>query len=89
MKRIAVITTKTTAKYQDVDFDELKKKEMPFIKKWQEEGILENFFINSDTNGAVLIFKDLDLEQVVKNVEGLPFFPYFEKVSYLELNKIF
>jgi hypothetical protein len=89
MKRITVITTKITANHTNVDFEALKQKEMPFIKKWQEEGILESFFIKSDSNGAVLIFKDLDLEQVVKNVEGLPFFPYFEKVDYLEMNKIF
>ena len=89
MKRIAVITIKTTSKHQDVDFEELKQKEMPFIKKWHEQGVLENFFIKSDTNGAVLIFKDLDMEQVVENMEGLPFFPYLEKVEYVALNKIF
>jgi len=89
MKRIAVITTKITSEHPDVDFDALKKKEMPFILGWKEEGVLENFFINADTNGAVLIFNGLDLEQVEKNIEYLPFFPYFEKVTYLELNKIF
>lgn len=89
MKRIAVTTTKTTSNYQDVDFEALKKKEMPFIKKWQEEGILESFFVNIDTNGAMLIFKELELEQVIKNIEGLPFFPYLEKVTYVELNQIF
>ena len=89
MKRITVITTKITAQHTDVDFEALKQKEMPFIKKWSEQGILENFYIKSDTNVAVLIFKDLEMEQVVKNMESLPFFPYLEKVEYLELNKIF
>lgn len=89
MKRIAVITTKISANYPDVDFDALKQKEMPFIKKWQEQGVLESFFIKSDTNGAVLVFKDLDMAQVVSNIEHLPFFPYLENVEYLELNKIF
>jgi len=89
MNRIIVITTKITANHTNVDFEALKQKEMPFIKKWNEQGVLENFFIKSDTNGAVLIFKDLDMEQVVKNMESLPFFPYLEKVDYLELNKIF
>jgi hypothetical protein len=89
MKRIAVITTKITSKHQDVDFDALKEKEMPFIKKWKEDGVLEKFFIKADTNGALLIFKDLELEQVIKNMEALPFFPYLEKVDYLELNNMF
>ena len=89
MKRIAVITTKITANHQGVDFEALKKKEMPFIQKWKEEGVLENFYINADTNGAVLIFKDLEMEQVIKNMQGLPFFPYLEKVDYIEINEIF
>lgn len=89
MQRIIAITTKITANHSDVDFEALKQKEMPFIKKWSDQGILENFFIRSDTNGAILIFKDLDMEQVVKNIENLPFFPYLEKVEYLALNKIF
>ncbi len=89
MKRITVITTKITANHPNVDFEALKQKEMPFIKKWNEQGVLENFFIKSDTNGAVLVFKDLDMEQVVESIENLPFFPYLEKVEYLELNKVF
>ena len=62
---------------------------MPFIKKWRDQGFLENFFIKSDTNGAVLIFKDLSLNEDAQNIESLPFYPYLEKVEYLELNKIF
>jgi hypothetical protein len=89
MNRITVITTKITANHSDIDFEALKQKEMPFIKKWSDQGYLENFFIRSDTNGAVLIFKDLNLEEVVQNMESLPFYPYLEKVEYLELNKIF
>ncbi len=89
MNRITVITTKIASKYPDVDFEELKKEEMLFIKKWNEEGVLESFFIRSDTNGAVLVFKELEKNQVVENVEKLPFFPYLDKVEYIELNKIF
>ena len=89
MNRITVITTKYTNNHSDVDFEALKQKEMPFIKKWQDEGVLESFFIRADTNGAILVFKDLDMKAVTTNIEGLPFFPYLENVTYLELNKIF
>ncbi|MBL0191426.1 MAG: hypothetical protein IPQ18_08820 [Saprospiraceae bacterium] len=89
MKRISVLTTKMTNNHTNVDFESLRQKEMPFILKWREEGILENFYIRADTNGAILIFKDLDLAQVILRVESLPFFPYFDKVDYLDLNKIF
>jgi hypothetical protein len=89
MKRISVLTKKMTNNHTNVDFESLRQKEMPFILKWREEGILENFYIRADTNGAILIFKDLDLAQVILRVESLPFFPYFDKVDYLDLNKIF
>lgn len=89
MKRIAAITTKFSARFPDVDFEALKKKEIPIVMQWKEEGVLENFFINADTNGAMLIFKDLDMQKVVENMESLPFFPYLEKVVYIELNKVF
>lgn len=89
MKRIAVITTKNTTKYPDVDFETLKQKEIPMVMKWKENGVVENFFVREDTNGAMLIFKDVEMEQVVKNIEGLPFFPYLENVEYVDLNKIF
>ena len=89
MKRVAVITKKTTAKYTNVDFEALKQKEMLFVKEWKESGLLESFYIKSDTNGAVLVFKDQELADVVKKMEMLPFFPYLEEVTYLELNKQF
>lgn len=89
MKRIAVITTKISSNYPDVDFEALKQKEIPFVMKWREEGIIESFFVRADTNGAILVFKDLEMGQVVKNIEGLPFFPYLEKVEYIDLNKVF
>lgn len=89
MKRITVITTKYASNFPDVDFEAMKQKEIPMVMKWKEEGIIENFFVRADTNGAMLIFKDVEMEQVVKNIESLPFFPYLEKVEYIDFNKIF
>jgi len=89
MNRIAVITTKYASNYPDVDFEALKQKEIPMVMKWKEEGIIENFFVRTDTNGAMLFFKDMEMEQVVNKIESLPFFPYLEKVEYIDLNKIF
>ncbi len=89
MKRIAVITTKIAANHPDVDFEAMKQKEIPMVMKWKQEGIVENFFVRTDTNGAMLIFQSLEMEQVVRNIESLPFFPYLEKVEYIDFNKIF
>jgi hypothetical protein len=89
MKRITVLTTKYASNYPDVDFEAMKQKEIPMVMKWKEEGIIESFFVRADTNGAMLVFKDVEMEQVAENIESLPFFPYLENVEYIELNKIF
>lgn len=59
------------------------------VMKWKEEGIIEKFFVRTDANGAMLFFKDMEIEQVANKIESLPFFPYLEKVEYIDLNKIF
>ena len=38
---------------------ELPKKEMEYVNRWKEEGILENFFISVSKKDAVLIFKNI------------------------------
>ena len=38
----------------------LTKKEMEYVNKWKEEGILENFSISVSKKDAVLIFKNID-----------------------------
>jgi hypothetical protein len=89
MNRIAVITTKYAANFPEIDFEALKKQEIPMVLKWKEEGIIEHFFVREDTNGAMLVFNNVDMAQVVKNIQSLPFFPYLEKVDYIDYNKIF
>jgi hypothetical protein len=71
------------------NFEELRQKEMSHIKNWRDEDILENFYIKSEKDGAKLIFKNVDIEQVVKYIENLPLFPFMEKVEYLNFDKVF
>lgn len=82
MKRIVVLITMHFDNSQG-NFEELRQKEMAHIKSWKEADILESFFIKSDKDGAMLIFKELPLEEVVNKIEGLPFFPFMEKVEYI------
>lgn len=88
MKRITVLITMHFDNSKG-NFEELRKQEMTHLMQWKEADILENFYIKSDKGGAMLIFKDIDMQEVVKNIEHLPFFPYMEKVEYLGLDKIF
>lgn len=88
MNRIAVLITMHFDNSKG-NFEELRQKEMAHVMSWKENGILDSFFIKSDKDGAMIIFKDLQMEDVVKKVEALPFFPYMEDVKYLSFDKIF
>jgi hypothetical protein len=88
MKRITVLITMHFDNSKG-NFEELRQKEMAHIKSWKEEDILENFYIKSEKDGAKLIFKNVEMEQVVKKIENLPLFPFMEKVEYLNFDKIF
>ncbi|WP_336517040.1 hypothetical protein [Pollutibacter soli] len=62
---------------------------MEFINQWQQEAILEIFFLSVSKTGAVLIFKDIDEAKAKELIEILPYFPFMEKVEYLNLDKHF
>lgn len=68
---------------------ELPKKEMEFVNKWKDEGILENFFISVSKKEAVLIFKNIDEIKTKELIEILPYFPYMQKIEYHILHKQF
>lgn len=88
MKRITVIITMHFDNSKG-NFEELRKQEMAHIMQWKEAGILENFYIKSEKDGAMLIFKDTEMQEIVKNIEHLPLFPFMEKVEYLSFDKMF
>lgn len=68
---------------------ELPKKEMEFVNKWKQEGILESFFISVSKKDAVLIFQNTEEANTRSLIESLPYFPYMSKIEYHTLNKQF
>ena len=71
------------------NFQEILKHEQEVVAQWKAEGILEHLFLRESKNGAVLIFKGLDLEQAQARMETLPFFALKKSVEYLSLIKQF
>lgn len=88
MNRIAVLITMIFDNSKG-NFEELRQKEMTHVMSWKENNILDSFFIKSHKDGAMLIFQGIEMKEVVKKVEALPFFPYMQEVKYLEFDKIF
>ena len=84
MNRIQAILTLDMENLPE-NFQEILKHEQEVVAKWKAEGILEHLFLRQTRNGAVLIFKDLDEDQVKAKMEELPFYKLKKSVEYLSL----
>ena len=71
------------------NFPEIIKHEQEVVAKWKAEGILEHLFLRPERNGAVLIFKNVDLPRVKELMETLPLYKLKKHVEYYELMKQF
>jgi len=85
---IGVIFTISTENLPE-NFQDILHHERAVVAKWQEEGILEHFFLRQTRNGAVFIFKGIDEEQVRERIESLPLFPLTKTLELLPLIKQF
>ena len=84
MNRIEVILTLDMDNIPS-NFQEILKHEQEIVAKWKAEGILEHLFLREARNGAVLIFKDVDEEQVKELMKTIPFYQLKKSVEYLSL----
>lgn len=71
------------------NFPEILKHEQEVVATWKEQGFLEHLFLRQERNGAILIFKDLELEKVTALMETLPFFALKKNIEYFNLMKQF
>ena len=84
MNRIQVILTLDMENLPS-NFPELLKQEQAVVADWKLQGFLEHLFLRESKNGAVLIFKDIEEEQVKALMEILPFFKIKKNVEYFKL----
>jgi hypothetical protein len=84
MNRIQVILT-LDMENLPANFQEILKEEQAVVAQWKTEGILEHLFLRQSKNGAVLIFKDLDEEQVKSHMGHLPFSKIAKSIEYFAL----
>jgi muconolactone D-isomerase len=88
MNRVQVILTLDMENLPS-NFPEILKQEQEVVAGWKLQGFLEHLFLRQTKNGAVLIFKDVDEEQVKELMEKLPFFKIKKSVEYFNLIKQF
>ena len=84
MNRVQVILTLDMENIPS-NFPEILKQEQEVVAKWKEQGILEHLFLRQAKNGAILIFKDVEEEQVKNLMEILPFFKLKQSIEYFNL----
>lgn len=86
MNRIAVLIKMRLDPTKE-NFEELRQKEVAHVMKWKETGCLDSFFLKTERDGALFLFQELTIDEVRKEVEALPFFPFMEEVKYLSYEK--
>ena len=84
MNRVQVILTLDMENLPS-NFPEILKQEQEVVAKWKEQGILEHLFLRQAKNGAVLIFKEVEEEQVKELMQTLPFYKLKKSVEYFNL----
>ncbi len=84
MNRVQVILTLDMENLPS-NFPELLKEEQAVVAEWKSQGFLEHLFLRQAKNGAVLIFKDLEEDQVQVLMETLPFYKIKKSVEYYNL----
>ena len=84
MNRVQVILTLDMENLPS-NFSDILKQEQEVVAQWKEQGILEHLFLRQAKNGAVLIFKDIEDEQVKELMQTLPFYKLKKSVEYFNL----
>jgi muconolactone D-isomerase len=86
MNRVLVILTIDTENLPS-NFQEILQEERKVVSEWKNEGILDQLFLRPIKNGAVLIFKNLDEDQVNERMTTLPFYALRKSIEVLPLIK--
>ena len=84
MNRVQVILTLDMENIPS-NFSEILKQEQEVVAKWKAKGVLEHLFLRQAKNGAVLIFKGIEEEQVKDLMEILPFYKLKKSIEYFNL----
>ena len=86
MNRIMVILTIDTDNLPS-NFQEIVQHEREVVAQWKKEGFLDQLFLRQTRNGAVLIFKEIDMDKVNELMPTLPLYALKKSVEVFPLIK--
>lgn len=85
MNRVLVITYPK----KNVSLAEVMEAEYAMTNALRDKGVIEHLFAKENDGGGIVVFNAESIDEVKELVAALPLFPYFEKVEYFPLNKIY
>ncbi len=85
MNRILV----TTYLKKDDRIAGVMEAEYAMTNSWRDQGIIEHLFAKVTDGGGVVVFNETDLEKVKQLMSELPLAPYFERLEYILLEKVY
>lgn len=86
MNRVLVILTIDLENIPG-NFPQILQHEREVVAQWKKEGFLEQLYLRPTKNGAVLLFKDMDEQEVNKLITTLPFYQLKKSIEILPLIK--
>jgi muconolactone D-isomerase len=86
MNRVLVILTIDTENLPD-NFQEILQHERQVVAQWKQAGFLDQLFLRQTKNGAVLIFKDIDMEKAEQLMTTLPLYQLKKSIEVFPLIK--
>jgi len=85
MNRVLVITYPR----KDDRIASVMEAEYAMTNTLRDQGVIEHLFAKESDGGGVVVFNADNVAEVQALVEKLPLFPFFDKVEYFPLNKIY
>jgi hypothetical protein len=86
MNRVLVILTLETGHLPE-NFQEILQQERRVVAEWKKAGFLDQLFLRQTKNGAVLIFKDIDVEKAERLMTTLPLYQLKKSMEVFPLIK--
>lgn len=71
---------------------EVMEAEYAMTNQWHSEGLIEHLFArveNGKLGGGILVMRATGLEQAQAKMAELPLAPYFERIDYVAIDKIY
>ncbi|MFZ2909810.1 MAG: muconolactone Delta-isomerase family protein [Candidatus Desulfobacillus denitrificans] len=63
--------------------------EYAMTNSWRDQGIIEHLFAKTNDGGGIVVFNETSMEKVQSLMAQLPLFPFFDRVEYFPITKIY